>query len=263
MERVFVLGLGAQKAGTTWLHQYLSSYKFANFGITKEYHIWDAVLSPWCRNFIEPQRSGHKVDTARFLRHCMQNIDGFYEDYFASILHSGYRLTGDITPSYSALDATQLQEVRRRLSRIDARLRVVFLMRDPFERCWSAVRMAKRDKTKRASDEEALRTSYFKRQFLFRTQYEIICEDILKAFPSEDVHFGLYENMFDQTEVDRLSRFIGVKPKPALTEQRANPTVKTEQISDALRQEVRAFYAETYRYCGDRFPETRKLWAKD
>ena len=49
--RTFVLGVGAQKAGTTWLHSYIASNATAHMGFTKEYHIWDAVHSPLCKNF--------------------------------------------------------------------------------------------------------------------------------------------------------------------------------------------------------------------
>ncbi len=45
---IFLLGVGAQKAGTSWLHQQLHSRPDANFGFCKEYHIHDVltVLKP-------------------------------------------------------------------------------------------------------------------------------------------------------------------------------------------------------------------------
>ena len=41
----FILGLGAQKAGTSWLHSTLSKNDNVHMGFTKEYHIWDFVFS--------------------------------------------------------------------------------------------------------------------------------------------------------------------------------------------------------------------------
>ena len=36
---LFVLGIGAQKAGTTWLYEYLKAQNHSNMGFTKEYHV--------------------------------------------------------------------------------------------------------------------------------------------------------------------------------------------------------------------------------
>lgn len=40
-KRTFILGLGHQKCGTSWLHKYLChSDQFAE-GYSKEFHVWD------------------------------------------------------------------------------------------------------------------------------------------------------------------------------------------------------------------------------
>lgn len=51
MEKTFLLGMGAQKSGTTWLHRILTARQDANFGFTKEYHVLDAVYVPECEMF--------------------------------------------------------------------------------------------------------------------------------------------------------------------------------------------------------------------
>ena len=43
---VFLLGLGAQKAGTTWLHEQLQRRADTDFGVLKEYHVHDARTMP-------------------------------------------------------------------------------------------------------------------------------------------------------------------------------------------------------------------------
>jgi len=40
-DKTFLLGLGHQKCGTTWLHEYLDGYPFFEKGFAKEYHVWD------------------------------------------------------------------------------------------------------------------------------------------------------------------------------------------------------------------------------
>ena len=41
--KTFILGIGAQRCGTTWFYEYLSQYENFNGGFAKEYHIWDAL----------------------------------------------------------------------------------------------------------------------------------------------------------------------------------------------------------------------------
>ena len=42
--KVFLFGVGAQKAGTSWLHEQLHRRQDADFGFCKEYHILDATF---------------------------------------------------------------------------------------------------------------------------------------------------------------------------------------------------------------------------
>ena len=42
-KKVFLLGVGCQKGGTTWLHGQLAKHPEVDLGFTKEYHIFDAL----------------------------------------------------------------------------------------------------------------------------------------------------------------------------------------------------------------------------
>lgn len=41
--KTFLLGVGCQKDGTTWVHDYLSTHRKVDMGFEKEYHIIDAL----------------------------------------------------------------------------------------------------------------------------------------------------------------------------------------------------------------------------
>ena len=43
MKKTFILGVGAQKAGTTWLHRQFKKNATFNLGHRKEYHVFDAI----------------------------------------------------------------------------------------------------------------------------------------------------------------------------------------------------------------------------
>jgi hypothetical protein len=50
-------------------------------------------------------------------------------------------VTGDITPDYAGLNRNILEAIREKFSREGVNVKALILMRDPVERCFSAVRM--------------------------------------------------------------------------------------------------------------------------
>lgn len=259
-ERTFVLGVGAQKAGTTWLHSYVASSANADMGFTKEYHIWDAVCSPLCNNFRLQKPQLSKLNTLNYLRYCMQEIPGFYEGYFNSILNSGAKITGDITPSYSVLTEDDFHKIKDKIKLTGAKMRVIFLMRDPVERCWSAVRMVLRNQIKAYDEEQNLAQIYSSEQFQFRTRYEVVCERLRNVFEEEELYFGFYETMFDDGELERISKFLSIPVNYEHRNKHVNVSPKRSLVSIDLRQKVQSFYSDTYDYCFKNFEETKQIW---
>jgi hypothetical protein len=260
MKRTFVLGMGAQKTGSSWLHRYIKSYFKANLGFAKEYHIWDILYTGFNEKERVNRESITSYDSIECMRYGMQHIDGFYEAYFSSILNKGFEITGDITPSYSTLSAADLRTVRERLLRITPDLKVIFVMRDPFERCWSAARMFERDDPEVTDSTQFLQESYHTPPFEARTRYEIICENIRSVFAPEEIYFGIYETMFEKAELTRLSQFLDIPVNTSLIKKRVNTTKKTRELPVDLKNRILDFYSSTYAYCNAHFPQTKHLW---
>ena len=154
----FVLGLGAQKAGSSWLHAQLNRRRDADFGFLKEYHIHDARTLPEAGFSNRRRRSLIKPRTWRRQRFIAQPQR--YYDYFSNLLRRpGIQLTGDITPSYSALSIGTLTEIKANFEQRKIRPRPVSLMRDPIERIISSQRMKlrKQNQLNHEAEEEALR----------------------------------------------------------------------------------------------------------
>ena len=102
------LGIGAQKCGTTWLYELLSLHPQVRFPAGKEVHFWD-------------------LQRGRGLE--------WYRGLFASETAAA---VGEITPAYAILAPPIIAEVAREFPA----LRLIYLMRDPAERAWSAALMA-------------------------------------------------------------------------------------------------------------------------
>jgi hypothetical protein len=103
------LGIGAQKAGTTWLYEMLRLHPALRFPAGKEMHFWN-------------MRGGRGVD--------------WYQAQFAA-QEPGAR-NGEITPAYAILPPPVIAEIRA----LFPALRILYIVRDPVARAWSAALMA-------------------------------------------------------------------------------------------------------------------------
>jgi Sulfotransferase family len=149
------LCIGAQKAGTQWLYDQLSFHPRVWMPPIKEIHFFDAdvrlekILGQLDqlelgfdrrnrarrRNFRAPLGARDRT----FLRRAATYRPGtsdieWYADLFSG---KGDLLSGDITPEYCALASDAVMPIVRRFPE----LKVIFLVREPIERAWSAIAM--------------------------------------------------------------------------------------------------------------------------
>lgn len=106
---IHFIGIGAQKAGTTWLYEQLRKHPDIRFPAGKEVHFWDANLDrgeAWWLSLFPETASGVRQ--------------------------------GEITPAYAILDRERIGRVRA----IAPELRIFFSLRNPIARAWSSALMA-------------------------------------------------------------------------------------------------------------------------
>lgn len=61
---------------------------------------------------------------------------------------------------------------------------------------------------------EALRQYYKSEHCRFRTSYDRTISQAINVFGEERFHVAVFETMFEPANIDRLSRFCGVAPRP-------------------------------------------------
>jgi hypothetical protein len=103
-----ILGLGAQKSATSWLHKGLQSFTQLRFPFGKEAHFWNREPPPLP-----------------------------LPDYLAAMQDARW-INADITPAYSMLSVEQVQNIARHLPEAQC----ILLLRNPIERAWSSANMA-------------------------------------------------------------------------------------------------------------------------
>ena len=234
---VFLLGLGAQKAGTSWLHAQLNRRRDADFGFLKEYHIHDALTLPTAGFSGRRRRSLLKPRTWRRQRF-LERPERYYA-YFTSLLkHPGIRLTGDITPSYCGLSTNTLQAIQRGFAAQDIPVRPVFLMRDPIERIISSLRMHRRKQGLRdsAGEIQALHQLCHERpeRINLRSDYGHTLTAMQNSFGLKHCFIGTYEQLFHQDCWAELCRFLGVRYQEPKWEQRVNASRTDTDLPEEL-----------------------------
>ncbi len=266
----FVLGLGAQKAGTTWLSDYLRGSPAFAGGFRKEYHVFDVLQPP-----IEPARRvkvlaraardlerlqrGEATGGAPLHIAAMLADQERYFDYFAGLLAQtpGARVTGDLTPNYAMLDATTLTRIREGFAVRGVRVVAVFLMRDPIERLWSASRMH----VERGADPEAdagarVLERYRERSYEGRTRYDRTLETLDAAFPPDETYVGFYERLFTDRATRAICRLAGLEHHAPDVERRSNATSRDgASLPETTVRTVAEHYADVYRTVARRFPD--------
>ena len=138
-KRTFILGLGNQKCGTSWLHKYLcQSNKFAD-GYTKEFHVWDRRDIPLLAHHQSHLSLKTLISPKRYRRYKVENTD-YYFSYFDKLMSGDKVISADITPCYSGLKSNRLEYIKKRFSEKGIETKVVILVREPLSRIKSAVR---------------------------------------------------------------------------------------------------------------------------
>ena len=137
-QKTFLLGVGCQKGGTTWLHSQLESYENVDLGFCKEYHFFDTyyLKSEFARKqrwliLLKDQLSKkpQKLPNKSILRRLLfaQDENSYYQ-YFNNLWSSDDKISivGDITPSYNALKAEHFSVIKKKLEDLGFTVKIIF-----------------------------------------------------------------------------------------------------------------------------------------
>lgn len=211
------LGIGAQKAGTTWLYEHLSKHPDIGFPGGKEVHFWDAFRE-------------------RGL------------DWYRGLFVSPDKAEGDITPAYGFQPDSVVAEV----AALFPDLRLIYIMRNPIERAWSSALMALR-RAEMQIDEasfEWFRDHFNSRGSLARGDYESCIDTWRRHFPPPALLLLFFEDIVQspRTVLERCSLHIGVDSGHfrSLSDEMLSQRVH-EGIGAAMPDAARSYLREIYR----------------
>jgi len=260
----FILGVGAQKSGTTWLHYFVSEQPFSDFGFRKEYHIFDAIEKPKKgfsararkRAVLELQRgAGSEAEAQAVWRmNFILNPESYF-DYFTSRLRQdGVDLTGDITPSYAMLEQDVFERIDTEFRQRDVTVFPIFLMRDPVYRLQSMARMSLRGRAQAATKaDEITKMERLLRQegAVKRGQYPETIRTLYAVFGRERVHLDLYETVFTDAAARRLSDFLGLDLGPPPVSEKKNVSKTDNDLTEDEYWHFRERLGHVYEEVGE------------
>jgi hypothetical protein len=295
MARYFV-GIGGQKCGSGWLANFLFRHPDVLRNPIKEMHVFDQRFAGQHiadRTEMVEERLDVNAATARTLeaelasaapddvadlerrlrslrrsRRAHQDLLAIYlaghadeairryQAYFDDRVRE-HTLFGEITPSYSILPRAGFEAMLGAYP--DARM--IFVMRDPVDRLWSAVRHdARADGASVAPGR--LVAALDDRGTAIRSAYERTLTTLDECVPAEQVLVLFYEDLFsadDDSAVVALTEFLGLEGASPDRGARVGPGDGEPVPDDEVPGAVVAL-GDTYRAVAERFDAIPPRW---
>lgn len=249
-DKTFVLGVGAQKAGTTWLHEYFQARGDIYVPDRKEMHYFSRKYRP---DLYGKRAARRLTKFGNGGNGPAQNGEGPYVHFFRKRVPDEVGHFGEITPAYAMIGEAGFREIRS----LFRNLRIIFIMRDPVERYYSQMKYAnlRRGKNRPAevSTEMHLRRPLQNPRFAERSQYELTIRALEKVFEPHEIVYLFYETLFHDESIMLLCDRLGICYRPADFVRFVNSTNTPGAVPGPVFAELREKFDRTYEFCRDKF----------
>lgn len=237
-KQVFLYGIGAAKAGTTWLARCLRAHPECALPPIKETHYFDSVelgTSLWAVDSIlrlrqivrtglseattgeERQKAARRVEAMdRWLSLIAsgQRDDATYEALLKGRLLKHHKVVADITPAYALLG----QSAYARMAALNGgQTRFLMILRDPMDRLCSNISMTMEKRAERGVDPMSFRADTIAKlsagkdtEELARSDYAKTLRRLDASVPEQKRLTVYFEDLFQDETMKRISDFIGL-----------------------------------------------------
>ncbi len=291
-DRTLLFGIGATKAGTSWLHSYLAEHPACAMSEIKELHYFDALedgsharqvsrmeatIERLTKDLARREKSGIKfgkmldaIDKINVFEQWRDIVSKDSEDPdaylgFLSAPAGDASLVGDITPAYALLPAARLKQMVATYPNT----KFLYVMRDPVSRLWSNVRMVAARKTPAGQDMLASAQALFDKvvdnagsAIMQRSDYADGLARLEAAVPAEKRKLVFYENLFDQDTIKDICAFLDIPYHPANTAKRVHEGVKMP-LDETRRARAQSVLAPQYAAVAARFETLPARWQEN
>lgn len=277
----FLLVLGVQKGGTTWMHQQLDQHPQYESAYIKEWRCIDKATNATINGadvdkdivFIKEEdwKRKKELQKRRFANRSLHN-------YFSIQLSASKwdplntRCVGDATPSNGIKSEETLTFFKQSAEKAGFLLKPILIMRDPTARHLSASVMnfsmqrlkdikgsgiTNFDPELHSEELELLAISRLEK-WKFRGQYEKQIPLFEKIFGEDNIKYIFSENLRKDRAIDIVTDYLNLDrfQTPGLPEypkgKGANATIKYE-FKNETKNSIRTAFSETYSFISERF----------
>ena len=225
--------IGAQKSGTTWLHNRFEELSEFNMPYVKELHYFDRDESYPSPGKLTVEHIRNRLRSKQWIGQSIKQLpfpyspksfkrfswmlkwlySNYTEQWYLSLFKRLKGITGEITPAYSIIRSEHVSDMRRILP---DNVKLIFLMRNPIERAWShyryRVRHTKKDFSKLEdgeiseikdfieSENQSLRSDFVRTLKVYR-----------EHFQDDQIIVGFYDAIITQPDLllKDIVEFVG------------------------------------------------------
>lgn len=265
-EVTFLCVVGAQKAGTSWLHAQFSKSDLVHVPDIKEMHYFDSLYGPGAGDFPslwskkrysilqdlkykpdDPELLGKLVDIEERLA-ILEGDQAYWSRLTRG--YSGQPVIADITPAYSIIGRDGFSKILQ----MDPNVKILFILRDPLSRIWSAARMQANERGVDPSNILEMLLNGRQAAMRLRSDYINTVSALDDIIPSEQLMYIFYEEMFTHKTIERLSIFLNIPEFKVNFDMKVRQGQSYEMEPD-LENRMRDFLAPQYRAMAERFGE--------
>lgn len=261
-----VLGIGAQRAGTTWLHRNLNKHPHVSLvpAPLKEVHFFDELhlagsenrhrkrvrkLTKLAARLEERGIAGpEELATIEHLK-VAERDDDWYRRLFTLVPAQNMR--GEVTPAYGLLPDAGIQHILR----LSPDVRLILMLRHPVDRAWSHVRYVIGRRLRGIADErdvdtspDALRALAYSEDNRQRTDYPSIIQRF-SVVPPDQLHINFFDRVITEPRsvLGEIATFLDLDPGLFREEQLRMREKLNDSPRIALPPALGAELAATYR----------------
>lgn len=256
----FIL-VGAQRAGTTWLHRVLEGHPAIWVPPIKELHYFD---DPVNRRYFAHLRqrlvrglAGRRLLSSWDLRYFLGRRD---DDWYRSLFDPGRRrgkVTGEATPAYAVLDSAGVEHIKA----VNPQVKLIFIMRDPVERMWSEAM----NNARKSRDQRIRLSAKPNSGRVRRSRYLETINTLERHFRRDQLFYGFFDDITARPAAlaAEVFRFLGVAPEgverylPSLA---LNAAAGSSRPPAEFERTMAAIHLPWLREMCERFPGAPEAW---
>ncbi len=287
--RPHFLGIGAPKAGTTWLWSQLKKHPDVWMTPEKEMHFFDRstrypspnrLATASFKQRVLGSQDWERPQVARGLSAIAINVlrgrfkraawwrdwtFGYYdEDWYVKLFSQATpdQVCGEISPSYSILDVKDIERIRA----VNPDMRLIFMIRDPIDRAWSGLRYsASRGKAELSTDAtEAMIARLNTPLMLLRGDYERTLDHYLSVFDASQILVCFYDAISRDPDglIRAITSFLGIRDFADATLDSKTPVNASpkREMPEQVRDHLLTHYSPMIHRLSQRFGSYAASW---